>query len=165
MTRLRSADVAAAYGSANVLDKDGFLALVGSEIDTMLGLFYALLMLAVVIALLGIANTLALSIFERTRELGLLRAVGMGRSQVRSTVRWESIIIAVFGTTLGLAVGTFFGWATVRAMADQGIDTLTVPVTSLAIVTLIAAFAGAIAAVLPARRAAKVDVLKALVSV
>ena len=63
----------------------------------MLGLFYALLMLAVVIALLGIANTLALSIFERTRELGLLRAVGMGRSQVRSTVRWESIIIAVFG--------------------------------------------------------------------
>ena len=86
----------------------------------MLGLFYALLMLAVVIALLGIANTLALSIFERTRELGLLRAVGMGRSQVRSTVRWESIIIAVFGTTLGLAIGTFFGWATVRAMADQG---------------------------------------------
>jgi putative ABC transport system permease protein len=157
--------VADAYGSANVLDKDGFLALVGSEIDTMLGLFYALLMLAVVIALLGIANTLALSIFERTRELGLLRAVGMGRSQVRSTVRWESIIIAVFGSTLGLAVGTFFGWATVRAMADQGIDTLTVPVTSLAIVTLIAAFAGAIAAVLPARRAAKVDVLKALVSV
>ncbi len=154
--------VAAPYGSANVLDKDGFLDLVSSEIDTMLGLFYALLMLAVVIALLGIANTLALSIFERTRELGLLRAVGMGRSQVRSTVRWESIIIAVFGTTLGLAVGTFFGWATVRAMSDQGIDTLTVPVTSLAVVTLIAAFAGAVAAVLPARRAARIDVLRAL---
>ena len=68
----------------------------------MLGLFYALLALAVVIALLGIANTLALSIFERTRELGLLRAVGMSRAQVRSTIRWESIIIAVFGTTLGL---------------------------------------------------------------
>ncbi len=147
-----------------MLDKDGFLDLVSSEIDTMLGLFYALLMLAVVIALLGIANTLALSIFERTRELGLLRAVGMGRSQVRSTVRWESIIIAVFGTALGLAIGTFFGWATVRAMADQGIDTLTVPVTSLAVVTLIAAFAGAVAAVLPARRAAKVDVLRALVA-
>ena len=154
--------VAAPYGSANVLDKDGFLDLVSSEIDTMLGLFYALLMLAVVIALLGIANTLALSIFERTRELGLLRAVGMGRSQLRSTVRWESIIIAVFGTALGLAVGTFFGWATVRAMADQGIDTLTVPVTSLAVVTLIAAFAGAVAAVLPARRAARIDVLRAL---
>lgn len=154
--------VAASYESANVLDKDGFLDLISSEIDTMLGLFYALLMLAIVIALLGIANTLALSIFERTRELGLLRAVGMDRSQVRSMVRWESIIIAVFGTALGLGVGTFFGWATVQAMADQGIDTLTVPATSLAVVTVIAAFAGAIASVLPARRAARTDVLRAL---
>jgi len=156
--------VAAAYGSAEVLDKEAFLGVMSSEIDTMLGLFYALLMLAVVIALLGIANTLALSIFERTRELGLLRAVGMARAQVRAAVRWESIIIAVFGTTLGLAIGTFFGWAIVKAMADQGIDTLTVPYTSLAVVTAIAGIAGAAAAVLPARRAAKLDVLHALVS-
>ncbi|HZI44932.1 MAG TPA: FtsX-like permease family protein, partial [Ilumatobacter sp.] len=156
--------VAAAYGSAEVLDKEAFLGVMSGEIDTMLGLFYALLMLAVVIALLGIANTLALSIFERTRELGLLRAVGMARSQVRAAVRWESIIIAVFGTTLGLAIGTFFGWAIVKAMADQGFDTLTVPYTSLAVVTAIAGIAGAAAAVLPARRAAKLDVLKALVS-
>jgi putative ABC transport system permease protein len=154
--------VAAAYASADVLDKDAFLDVVSGEIDTMVGLFYALLMLAVVIALLGIANTLALSIFERTRELGLLRAVGMGRSQVRSTVRWESIIIALFGTTLGLAIGTFFGWAIVRAMADEGIDTLAVPVGNLVVVTVIAAVAGAMAAVMPARRAAKLDVLKAL---
>jgi putative ABC transport system permease protein len=158
------AGVAGAYASADVLDKDGFLDVVNTEIDTMLGLFYAMLLLAIVIALLGIANTLALSIFERTRELGLLRAVGMTRSQTRSTVRWESIIIAVFGTTLGLAVGTFFGWAIVRAMADEGIDTLTVPVGSLAVVTVIAAFAGAMAAVMPARRAAKLDVLEALVT-
>jgi putative ABC transport system permease protein len=156
--------VASGYASADVLDKDAFLGVVNGEIDTMLGLFYALLMLAVLIALLGIANTLALSIFERTRELGLLRAVGMSRSQLRSTVRWESIIIAVFGTTLGLAIGTFFGWAIVKAMADEGIDTLTIPVGSLAAVTAIAAVAGAVAAVLPARRAAKLDVLEALVS-
>ncbi len=156
------AGVAAAYASADVLDKDAFLDVVSTEIDTMLAMFYALLMLAVVIALLGIANTLALSVLERTRELGLLRAVGMGRAQVRSTVRWEAIIIAVFGTTLGLAVGTFFGWAVVRALADEGIDTLTVPVGSLAVVTGIAALAGAIAAVLPARRAARLDILKAL---
>ena len=156
--------VAAAYPSADVLDKDAFLDVVSTEIDTMLAMFYALLMLAVVIALLGIANTLALSIHERTRELGLLRAVGMGRSQVRSTVRWESIIIAVFGTTLGLAIGTFFGWAIVRAMADEGIDTLTVPIGSLAVVTVIAALAGAMAAVMPARRAAKLDVLNVLVT-
>jgi putative ABC transport system permease protein len=155
---------AAGYASADVLDKAGFLDSVNGEIDTMLGLFYAMLAFAVLIALLGIANTLALSIFERTRELGLLRAVGMGRSQVRSTVRWESIIISVFGTTLGLSIGTFFGWAIVQAMADQGIDTLTVPVTSLAVVTVIAGFAGAMAAVVPARRAAKLDVLKALVT-
>jgi putative ABC transport system permease protein len=156
------AGVASGYASAEVLDKDGFLDVVSSEIDTMLGMFYALLLLAVVIALLGIANTLALSIFERTRELGLLRAVGMGRTQVRSTVRWESIIIAVFGTTLGLGIGVLFGWAIVRALADEGIDTLTVPTGSLAIVTLIAAVAGALAAVLPARRAARLDVLDAL---
>ena len=86
----------------------------------------------------------------------------MARSQVRSTVRWEAIVIAVFGTTLGLAIGTFFGWAIVRAMSDEGIDTLTVPAGSLAIVTVGAALAGAIAAVMPARRAAKLDVLDAL---
>ena len=154
---------AAGYASAHVLDKQAFLDEVNGEIDTMLGLFYALLVLAIVIALLGIANTLALSIFERTRELGLLRAVGMGRAQVRATIRWESIIIAVFGTTLGLAVGTFFGWATVRAMADQGIDTLTVPIGNLAVVAGIAGVAGAFAAVMPARRAAKMNVLDALV--
>jgi putative ABC transport system permease protein len=77
----------------------------------MLALVYALLGLAIFIALLGIANTLALSIFERTREIGLLRAVGMTRSQLRSSIRWESVIIAVQGTVLGLAIGLFFGWA------------------------------------------------------
>jgi len=155
--------VAAGYGSADVLDKDGFLDVVSEEIDTMLMMFYALLMLAVVIALLGIANTLALSIFERTKELGLLRAVGMGRSQIRSAIRWESIIIAVFGTTLGLAIGVVFGWAIVRVVeADGLVDTLTIPAGNLAVVTVIAALAGAVAAVVPARRAARLDVLKAL---
>lgn len=153
---------ASSYPTAKVLDKAGFLHTVNSDIDTVLGLFYALLGLAVLIALLGIANTLALSIFERTRELGLLRAVGMSRSQVRSTVRWESIIIAVFGTGMGLGVGTFFGWITVQAMSDQGIDTLTIPVPGLVTVTAIAAVAGAFAAVMPARRAAHLGVLTAL---
>jgi putative ABC transport system permease protein len=154
--------VAGRYASADVLDEDEFVAEISAEIDTMLGMFYALLMLAVVIALLGIANTLALSIFERTRELGVLRAVGMRRSQVRSSVRWESIIIALFGTTLGLALGTFFGWGVVRAMADDGIDTLDVPVSALAVLTAVAAVAGAMAAVVPARRAARLDVLTAV---
>ncbi|MEO7397582.1 MAG: FtsX-like permease family protein, partial [Ilumatobacteraceae bacterium] len=154
--------VAAAYPSAVVLDKHEFLAVVSSDIDTMLAMFYALLMLAVVIALLGIANTLSLSIFERTRELGVLRAMGMGRAQVRSTVRWESIIIALFGAVLGLSLGTFFGWAVVRTLADEGIDTLDIPIASLAAIAGIGAVSGALAAVMPARRAAKLDVLQAL---
>ena len=97
-----------------------------------------LLLLAVVIALIGIANTLALSIFERTREIGLLRAVGMTRTQVRSAVRWESVIIALLGTALGLIIGLFFGWALVRALADQGFDTFSVPVVLLVVVVVVA---------------------------
>ena len=130
----------------------------------MLKLIYAMLGLAVVIALLGIANTLALSIHERKRELGLLRAVGMSRAQVRSSVRWESVIIALFGTALGLGVGMFFGWAMVGALADEGIGTLTIPTNGLLIVTVGAAFAGVAAAHVPARRAARLDVLKAVAS-
>ena len=121
-----------------------------------------LLALAVVIALLGIANTLALSIYERKRELGLLRAVGMSRAQVRSSIRWESVVIAMFGTALGLAIGAFFGWAMMKALADEGLDRLTIPVGQLVVVTAIAAFAGVGAAVMPARRAALADVLKAV---
>jgi putative ABC transport system permease protein len=154
--------VAAAYASADVLDRDEFLESVNAEIDTVLGIFSALLGLAVLIALLGIANTLALSIFERRREIGLMRAVGMTRRQVRSTVRLESIVIALLGTSLGLAVGTFFGWAIVRAMSDQGIDTLTVPTSNLGVIAAVAAVAGAVAAAVPARRASRLDILGAI---
>ena len=150
---------------AEVQDRDEFEASMGAQIDMMLNLIYALLALAVFIALLGIANTLALSIFERTRELGLLRAVGMTRAQLRATVRWESVIIALLGTTLGLAIGTSFGWAMVKALEDQGLSTFTIPVTQLVVVVAIAAIAGVLAAVLPARRAAKLDVLEAISAV
>ena len=152
------------YPSTEVLDKGEFMDGVNSELDTILGVIYALLGLAVLIALLGIANTLALSIHERTRELGLLRAVGMARSQVRSIVRWESIMIALFGAALGLGVGSFFGWAVVRALEDQGIDHFVVPVANLGIVAGIACLAGAAAAIGPARRAARIDVLDAIVA-
>jgi putative ABC transport system permease protein len=105
-----------------------------------------------------------LSIFERTRELGLLRAVGMTRAQLRSAIRWESVIIALQGTVLGLVIGLFFGWALVGALRDQGIDHFSIPVTSLVAVVVLAAIAGVGAAVLPGRRAAKLDVLKAVVT-
>jgi putative ABC transport system permease protein len=116
----------------------------------------------VIIALIGIVNTLALSIHERVRELGLLRAVGMDRRGLRSMIRWESVVIAVLGAVLGLATGVVFGWAMVRALDSQGITELVVPAWQLAGFVAFAAVAGVLAAVLPGRRAARVDVLKAL---
>jgi putative ABC transport system permease protein len=152
------------YPTADVMDKPEFITAQNAKIDLVLKLIYALLGLAILIALLGIVNTLALSIHERHRELGLLRAVGMSRTQVRSAVRWESVIIALFGTSLGLCIGVFFGWAMTQALADQGIDQLTIPVPQLVTVSVIAAFAGVAAAALPARRAARIDILKAVAS-
>jgi putative ABC transport system permease protein len=150
------------YPTATVQDINQYKAQQASQINTILVLVYVLLALAVFIALLGIMNTLALSIFERTRELGLMRAVGMSRRQVRASVRWESVIIALVGTVLGLAIGLFFGWAVVQALGSQGINTLSVPVGQLAIVVVVAAVAGVVAALLPARRAARLDVLGAI---
>jgi len=157
-------DAAKPYPGAKVLDQTGYKEEQAKPINQMLALVYALLALAIVIALLGIGNTLALSIFERTRELGLLRAVGMTRPQLRSSIRWESVIIALQGTVLGLGIGMFFGWALVKALRDEGIDQFTIPFTSLAVVVVLAALAGVAAAILPSRRAAKLDVLKAIMS-
>ena len=156
--------VTSAYPQAEVQDRAEYKAAQTSQIDMMLNLIYALLALAVFIALLGIANTLALSIFERTRELGLLRAVGMTRRQLRTTVRYESVIIALLGTTLGMGIGVVFGWSMVKALDGKGLGTFALPVGQLLVVALIAAVAGVAAAVLPARRAAKLDVLGAIVS-
>jgi putative ABC transport system permease protein len=154
--------VADDYPGLNVLDQTEYKAEQLGFVDQLLGLVYAMLALAVLIALLGIGNTLGLSIVERTRELGVLRAVGMTRSQLRSAIRWESVIIAVQGTLLGLVIGVFFGWALVTAMRDEGLTTFTVPVVSLAVVVVLAALAGVVAAILPARRAARLDVLRAV---
>jgi len=155
---------ASASPGAKVLDQTQYKADQTKFIDQLLGLIYAMLALAILIALFGIANTLALSILERTRELGLMRAVGMTRRQLRSTVRWESVIIALQGALLGLVIGMFFGWALVAALRDQGFNTLRLPATSLIIIVVLAAVAGVLAAVLPARRAAKLDVLQAIVT-
>lgn len=132
------------------------------QIDQLLGLVNALLGLAVLIALLGIVNTLALSVYERTREIGLLRAVGMERRQVRSMIRWESVIIALLGGVLGLAVGVFFGWALVRALGEEGVSRLALPGAQLGMFLAVAGFLGVVAAVGPARRAARIDVLQAI---
>jgi len=132
------------------------------QINLFLNIIYALLGLAVIIAVLGIINTLALSVIERTREIGLLRAVGLSRRQLRRIVRLESVIVAVLGAALGVVMGIAFGVALQRAIADQGIDVLSIPWGLLAIFVVLAAGVGVLAAVLPARRAARLDVLRAI---
>ena len=149
---------------ATVQDQAAYKAAQTKPINQLLALVYVLLALAIVIALLGIGNTLALSIFERTRELGVMRAVGMTRRQLRSTIRWESVIIALQGTLLGLLVGIFFGWALVRAQKSQGITVFSVPYLTLVIVIVLAGLAGVAAAILPSRRAAKLNILHAIVT-
>ena len=156
--------VAARYSGTTVMDQAAFKADQAKPIQQMLSLVYALLALAILIALLGIGNTLALSIFERTRELGVMRAVGMTRHQLRAMIRWESVIIALQGTVLGLLIGVFFGWALVLAMKSQGITEFSIPVLNLVIVVVLAALAGAAAAIWPSRRAAKLNILRAIVT-
>jgi putative ABC transport system permease protein len=158
------AKTATAYPGVKVLDRASYKDEQTKQLSKLLALVYALLALAIIIALMGIGNTLALSISERTREVGLLRAVGMTRSQLRAVIRWEAVIIAVQGTLLGLAIGVFFGWAVVRALHDQGVTIFHLPLTNLAVIVVLAASAGALAAVLPSRRAAKLDVLRAVAS-
>ena len=157
-----AAAVAKEFPNVKLEDQAQFRQSQADQINVLLGLVTALLGLAIIIALVGIVNTLALSIFERTREIGLLRAVGMARRQVRTMIRWEAVIIAVFGAVLGAVVGIFFGWAMVQALRSQGITTLTVPAGQLVVYILIAALFGVIAAILPARRAARLDVLAAI---
>jgi putative ABC transport system permease protein len=147
---------------ATVQDQAAYKADQTKPINQVLAIVYVLLALAILIALLGIGNTLALSIFERTRELGVMRAVGMTRRQLRSTIRWESVIIALQGTVLGLLVGIFFGWALVRAQKSQGFTVFSLPYQTLVIMIVLAGLAGVAAAILPSRRAAKLNILQAI---
>jgi putative ABC transport system permease protein len=154
----------AAYPNVKVQDQTEFKQSIRSQIDQLLYVVYALLALAVVIAVLGIVNTLALSVVERTREIGLLRALGMDRRQLRRTVRWESVSISVYGALLGLVIGLAFGVALQRSLVDQGITALGIPWPVLVTVILLSVLVGVLAAVWPARRAARLDLLQAITS-
>jgi putative ABC transport system permease protein len=152
----------AEFPNVQVQDQAAFREQQAGFVDQLLGLVTALLAMAILIALFGIVNTLGLSIYERTRELGLLRAVGMSRAQVKRMIRWESIIIAVFGAVLGIAIGVLFGWALQQALANEGVSEFVVPVGQLAVYLVLAALAGVLAAIWPARRAARLNVLDAI---
>lgn len=150
------------YPTVEVLDQTAFIDSTADDIDVVLSIINVLLALSVLIAVLGIVNTLALAVLERTRELGLLRAVGLGRRQVRRMVTVEAVIVAIFGALLGIAVGSVFGIALQQALADEGITELRFPVGRLVVFVVVAALAGVVAALIPARRAARLDVLQAI---
>ncbi len=150
------------FGGLQVQDQTAFREQQAGFVNQLLGLVTALLAMAILIALFGIVNTLGLSIFERTRELGLLRAVGMGRKQVKRMIRWESVIIAILGAILGVAIGVGFGWALQQALAPEGVTELVIPIGQLVSYVVFAGFAGVLAAIWPARRAAKLNVLESI---
>jgi putative ABC transport system permease protein len=149
------------FAAVKVQSKSEFKADQSGWVDQILGVFYVLLGLAVIVSLFGIVNTLALSVLERTRELGMLRAVGMSRRQVRRMIRHESVVTALIGAVLGIAVGLFMAALATTALSDEGLR-FALPLGSLIAFTIVAAVAGVLAAIGPARRAARLDVLKAL---
>ena len=152
------------HPDAKILDRKQYEKDATGFIDQLLTFVTVMLLLAVFIALLGIVNTLALSVYERTRELGLLRAVGMTRTQVRRMVRWESVVISLIGAVAGAVLGIGLGLVLAQAMKEQGIKAVSVPWPSIAVYVVAAAVAGMLAALGPARSASRVDVLRAGVS-
>jgi putative ABC transport system permease protein len=158
--------VAERYGNPEVADRAEFAADAAGRVDTLLTIIYALLALAIIIALMGIANTMSLSIHERTRELGLLRAVGQTRRQVRAMVRGESVVISAFGAVGGVALGVFLGWALVRVAGESAglVEVFALPTGRLVIVLAVGALAGVVAGLRPARRASRLDILAAIAS-
>ena len=150
------------YPNVSVNDPADITQKAQDSVNQLLGIVTAMLLLAVVVAILGIVNTLVLSVVERTRELGLLRAVGGTRRQVRTVVRRESVLMALLGALTGVLLGTASGIALSRALLDEGITEVQVPTATLAVYLVIAAAVGVLASIGPARRASKVDVLKAI---
>ena len=150
-----------AFPTAEVLNQGELKENREEQVGQLVNLFYALLILAIVISLFGIANTLALSIHERTRELGMLRAIGMSRRQVRTMIRYEAVITALIGAILGMALGVVFAALISQPLKDEGF-TLSYPIGSLVVLLILAGFAGVLAAIPPARRASRLDVLESL---
>ena len=153
--------VEAAFPVAEVLNQQELKESREEQVDQLVNLVYALLLLAILISLFGIANTLALSIHERTRELGMLRAIGMSRRQVRTMIRYEAVITALIGAIIGMVLGLIFAALIAQPLKDEGF-TLSYPIGSLIFLLIFAAVIGVLAAILPARRASRLDVLESL---
>ena len=150
------------YANAQMQSRSDYIADQAGQVDQIVNLMYGLLALAILIALISIANSISLSINERTRELGLLRAVGMTRHQVGSTIRWEAAIVATLGAGLGIGLGVFFGWAISVTMRDEGLFAVTLPIPALAGIAGIGVVGGVLASLRPAWRGSHLDILQAV---
>ena len=150
------------YGNGELQSRSEYIDAQAAGVNQLLALIYGLLALSIVIAAVGIVITLLLSVYERRREIALLRAVGMTRTQVWFTVSWESVITSLLGAVLGVVLGLFTGFLLVLSLKDQGITVFTIPVLSTIVILVVAFIVGVIAAVLPARRATKVDIIGAI---
>jgi putative ABC transport system permease protein len=150
------------YVTAEVQSVEQYKDSFGDQLDSFLFLIMAMLFLSIFIALLGIANTIALSVMERTREIGLLRAVGMSRRQLRSSIRWESVIVAVFGAAMGMLVGILGGWGIITALSDEGFNAFVVPIGVMIALLVLAVVLGLVAAAVPSWSASRRDVLQAI---
>lgn len=150
------------YVTAEVQSVEQYKDSFGDQLDSFLFLIMAMLLLSIFIALLGIANTIALSVIERTREIGLLRAVGMSRRQLRSSIMWESVIVAVFGAVLGMVVGILGGWGIITALSEEGFNAFVVPIGVLIALLVLAVLLGLVAAAVPSWTASRRDVLAAI---
>jgi putative ABC transport system permease protein len=150
------------YGIGELQDREQFIDGRGDIIDQSLAFIYGLLALSVVIAAFGIVLTMLLAVFERRREIGLLRAVGMTRGQVRATVRWESVLTSLYGAVVGVALGLVLGYVVIVALRDQGLTRYVVPVNAIVVIVVAAFVVGVLAAVLPARRATRLDILDSI---
>ena len=155
-------EVSTQFPTITIQDQTELKESISSQISQVLNLIYALLALSVFIAIIGVINTLALSVIERTREIGMLRAVGTTRKQVRAMIRWESMVICVFGAVTGVLLGLGLGIAAQRLFAEDGITRLGVPAGVIVTVLVGTAIVGVLAALWPARRAARLDVLDAI---
>jgi len=165
VTAANSAAIAAVvdtYPSLKLQSRDEYIADQSKQIDGFLNFIYALLGMSIFIAIIGIVITLMLAVYERRRELGLLRAVGTTRRQVRSAVLWESMVTAVVGVIAGTVLGVMLGWIIVAALKDQGLSVFSLPISTIVVAGALALVFAAGAAVFPARRAAKADILEAI---
>ncbi len=151
-----------AYGIGELQDRNEFIDSRADLVDQSLAFVYGLLALSIVIAIFGIVLTLLLAVYERRHETGLLRAVGMTRAQVRITVRWESVLTSVYGAVVGVVMGLVLGYVVIAALRDQGLTKYSVPIDTIAAIILIAFVVGVVAAVVPAWRATKLDILEAI---